>query len=117
MREKPEVGQTVYRLPVGNAARREAKVLTPVTVKKVGRKYFCAGDGCFERQYHIDDWTENSGDYIADYRLFASEQEYADEMERGELFGEIRAVFERGGRRNISLQVLRDIKAAIESCG
>ena len=40
MKTKPVVGQVLYSLNVGNAARNCGQVLTPVTVVSVGRKYF-----------------------------------------------------------------------------
>lgn len=59
-RKKPEVGQVVYSLNVGNAARNREQVLTPLKVTKVGRKYFTAlEDGYPDHlsvQFHIDSW-------------------------------------------------------------
>ncbi len=56
---KPAVGQVLYSLNVGNAARGRERVLTPVVVIKVGRKYFtCRPEGkdsWADVQYHLSD--------------------------------------------------------------
>lgn len=77
--KKPEVGQTVYRLPIGNAARRGNVELTPVVVTKVGRKYFTVGEDCQAQQFFIDGWHQNAGEYIADFRCFESPEEWDKE--------------------------------------
>lgn len=62
-RPKPFVGQILYSLNINNAARNGEQKLTPVTVTKIGRKYFeCARqDGGAKVEYHLDTWAENIG--------------------------------------------------------
>jgi len=115
--EKPVVGQTLYSLNVGNAARRAEQVLTPATVTKVGRKYFtCVRDGWnFGEEYHIEDWCEKT-EYTASSYLYATEKEWIDEKERNELHKTISEYFSIYGpsKKNMSLKMLRQIKELLE---
>lgn len=119
-RPKPFPGQILYSLNVGNAARGQPQVLTPVTVASVGRKYFTAqrtpGEsmrGC--RQYHLEDWREKT-EYCVDSRLYASPQDWADEQEFEKIHARLRDQF--GGYRwaqpTLSLAQLRAIAAIID---
>ena len=106
---KPEVGETLYSLNVGNAARRTPQVLTPVVVTKVGRKYFTVGEGYAARQFHISDWTEKT-EYSAVVALYESEQELEDEKESARLRKELGKAFEYGQNRNeLTLDTLRQM--------
>ena len=114
---KPKVGETLYLLNVGNAARWNPQVLIPVVVTKVGRKYFVTGEGYQARQFHLSDWTENT-QYSATARLYESEQDWADEKESARLCGDIGKSFEYGkNRRGLSLDVLRKIHGLLEEDG
>ena len=118
MMEKPEVGQTLYSLNIGNAARNRKKELTHVVVKKVGRKYFtCGQDGWPEhcdRQYYISDWRENTN-YSADSKLYKSAQDYRDEKETQEICWELYRSFEYGKNiRGIELANLRKIAILVK---
>jgi len=114
--KKPTVGQTLYRLNVGYAARQK---LTTVVVTKVGRKYFTVTkdpDRRFpiETQYQLDTWEGNSK-YSLGAKLYETEQEWKDEKEARALSKTIGAAFEYG--RNVSAQpldALRRIMAIIE---
>lgn len=111
----PKVGETLYSLNVGNAARRTPQVLVPVVVTNVGRKYFTVGEGHREKQYYLDDWSEKTN-YSATSVLYESEQEWKEEQERTHLMAEIRKTFEYGhsnSRRQLSLAELRDIHKII----
>lgn len=117
MKTTPVVGQTLYDLNVGNAARRSPQVLTPVVVASVGRKYFKAGPvGCSEYQliqFNLEDWSEVSN-YSANHNLYQSEQEYADEKEASEICDQLRTLFMRGhNHKNIPMESLRKIKALL----
>ncbi len=113
MRDKPEIGQTLFSLNVGNAARHKKQVLTPVKVTKVGRKYFTVGEDWIETQYHLDDWQEKS-EYIAGSVLFASEQEWEDEKDSNILFERLSDYFDHSGRaRRLPLPVLKTIDRII----
>jgi len=104
---KPTVGETLYSLNVGNAARRTPQVLTPVVVTKVGRKYFTGGEGYAARQFDISDWTEKT-ESTADAALYESEQEWEDEKEAARLCGELWKAFKYGRNRcRLPLDALR----------
>jgi hypothetical protein len=113
---KPNVGDKIFSLNVGNAARNCGQVLKPVEVLKVGRKYFTAGDPNWRHsniQYHIHDWTEKT-DYSPVSILYRVEQEYYDEKEAREIVKEISQVFKWNNcPDNISLEDLREIKRII----
>lgn len=114
---KPVVGQILYDLNVGNAARStRPQVLTQVVVANVGRKYFrCAPvEGSYrpETTYHIEDWRPNTV-YSAAHRLFKSSQEWEDEKEAAQIYEEIRKEFGHYGPCNIPLETLRVIRELI----
>jgi len=114
MREKPIVGQEVFSLNVGNSARNSGQVLTPYVVVKVGRKYFTAkptgNDGSWcESQYHLDSWAEKT-DYSADSVIYASRQEWYDEVESSTLCDLIYKSFSYGNNvKNLSIGDIRHI--------
>ena len=59
---KPIVGQKLYSLNVGNAARGRAQFLTEVEVIKVGRKYFSCKEvgGWQDFEYRLSDWGQKT---------------------------------------------------------
>lgn len=93
MKKKPEIGQIVFSLNVGNAARRCKQELTPLKVTKVGRVYFTAGEGWQSTQYRLDDWSEKSGEYIARSVLYETAQEWEDSKQIKELSRQINLSF------------------------
>ena len=95
---KPEVGETLFSLNIGNAARNSEQVLTPVVVAKVGRKYFTVREGWKETKYRLSDWLQVT-DYSPDSCLYESEQEWEDETLSRVLAGAIGEAFKYG--RNI----------------
>lgn len=114
--DKPEVGQTLYSLNIGNAARYSKQKLTPVIVTKVGRKYFLCkqGDHRFKTQYRLDNWYEKT-DYTANSKLYLNPQHWEDEREATDICKLIYKTFEYGrNREGVSLGVLREIKRLIE---
>ena len=114
MTEKPKVGQTLYSLNIGNAARHKKQELTPVVVTKVGRKYFTAGEGRRVTQYHLDSWREKS-EYTPDSRLFVSRQAWEDEKEINRIGRKIYKSFPFGeNRHKISLKNLRIIEQFLD---
>lgn len=121
-RPTPKVGDTLYSLNVGNAARHRPQVLTTVQVVKVGRKYFeCslpeyATHPHMATVYHLDDWREKT-DYCLDSRLYASPQEYEDETCTGKIREEMRLIFSSEmSQQTIPLEKLREIQAIVRSC-
>ena len=110
---KPEVGETLFSLNIGNAARNREQVLTPVVVAKVGRKYFTAGEGLNEAKYRLSDWRQVT-DYSPNSFLYESEREFEDEKECSDLAGAISEAFKYGRRtQGLSLAALRKIHAIV----
>ena len=116
-KEKLTVGQELFKLNIGNNARRDvAQKLTPVVVTKIGRKYFSVKDHGynFETAFSLEDWTEKT-EYTANVCLYKNEQEWSDEKEEAMLCKAIWNAFEYGrNRNNVELPKLRMIMAAIE---
>ena len=108
---KPEKGQTLYSLNVGNSARGCAQELTEVEVTKVGRKYFtCTKKGWgFGTVYHINDWQQKT-ECTANSVLYEREQDWHDEKERDGLLREMSHLFSAyGDSSGVTLIQLRDI--------
>lgn len=111
---KPTVGQILYSLNVGNAARNREQKLTKVTVSKVGSKYFtCETENGFDTKYNIDTWGEIS-DCIAGSCLYETEQEYLDEKLSNELFRVIKDAFSGYTNSIFSLAQLHRINEIIK---
>jgi len=116
---KPEVGQTIYSLNIGNAARWTEQKLTPVVVTKVGRKYFYISDPdktddvqLFEK-VHLSNWVQAT-DYSECFRLYETVQAYSDEKERKEIIKIIRKSFDLYKKQKFTLEQLRAIREIIE---
>ena len=110
---KPEVGETLFSLNIGNAARNSEQVWTPVGVAKGGRKYFTVGEGFNGVKYRLSDWRQVT-DYSPDSCLYESEQEFEDEKEYRVLAGALREAFKYGRRtQGLSLAALRKIHAIV----
>jgi hypothetical protein len=117
MKPNPVVGQELFMLNIGNAARKREQVLLPVKVVAVGRKYFTVQTSDkweHEYQFHIDTWAEKTN-YSPCYCLYETAQELEDEKEANALFLAIRkAHFDTYGRVKLSLSQLRKIAEIIE---
>lgn len=111
---KPKVGQRVFSLNIGNAARNCAQVLTPYVVTKVGRKYFSARreddkTGWTTKQYYLDTWYEKT-EYSANSRIYEDPQQWEDEKERDDILNQLRKACSHGHRKlQLSLAQLREI--------
>lgn len=120
-RDKPKVGQILYSLNVGNAARHCKQKLTKVIVTKVGRKYFSCKDAGYadnrgrETQYHLSNWREKT-EYCIDSALYVSRREWEDEKEAIAICHMIGQEAFRYGRNkfSLSLETLREIKRLID---
>jgi len=111
---KPKVGQTLYILNVGNAARNCEQKLTPVIVSSVGNKYFYTGEGYRKQAYLIEDWKEKTDRYGARSFLYESEQAYMDDLESVQICKSIGEAFEYGRNVNgLPLYQLRTIQSII----
>jgi hypothetical protein len=111
---KPIVGETLYSLNVGNrCSRGREQKLTPVTVKNVARKYFTVDHDGYDVEFHLQDWQQKT-EYCRDYKLYETEQSWADEKEAQEIINKIVEVFNyRGSVKNFSLEKLRKIMELI----
>ena len=112
----PIVGQTLYRLNIGNAARNREQVLTPVIVTKVGRKYFTAqpDDKSYEaRDYHLGSWRQKT-EYSADSELYTDPKEWEDEKAALEISKRIRREFDHFSKPSQTLDQLRRIAAILD---
>ena len=112
---KPVVGETLWMLNVGNAARGVPQTLTPSKVTKVGKKYFSVAEGWRETQFHLEDWREKS-EYSATCALYESEQAWKDEVESEKLCREIGTAFQYGrNAKELSLPSIRAIHGILTS--
>lgn len=112
---KLKVGMTVYLKAVGNNARRNKEVhIVEETVVKVGRKYFQVGDGHRPWKFLIEDLTQETGGYVADWELYFSRQDILDEEEARKLCSSIQTAFIGYGKPKQSLDQLRRIKAILD---
>jgi len=118
IKPKPVVGQILYSLNVGNAARNCPQVLTPVKVTKVGRKYFeCNAVNGYPREvkFHLDTWREENEGYSANHYLYEKEQDWFDERDYNLITGRLRnSIFSIHVGKVVSLTALRAIEAIIK---
>jgi len=108
---KPEVGQVLFSLNVGNSARHCEQLLTEVVVMSVGRKYFTCAPLAFPKnttKYLIENWNE-ANNYSARSKLYVTADEWEIEKETKRLYDSIREEFKPFSPRNITLQQLREI--------
>jgi hypothetical protein len=113
--KKPELGQILYSLNIGNAARHREQKLTPVEVVKVGRKYFsCRPFGpnykWAETQYYLENWQEKT-EYSANSCLYESQKAFEEANEATKIDDWILG-FIRCGLKNkhITIDDLRKVK-------
>jgi hypothetical protein len=117
MKPIPQVGQTLYSLNVGNMARNVKQELTPVIVRKVGRKYFdCSSERSpnYVKRYHLDSWKEKT-EYSVDSMLYADPQEWSDEKEAGDITSMVRKTFDSRTGTAVPLAKLRQIRDILKS--
>lgn len=107
MKKKPEIGQTLYSLNIGNRARYGEQKLTPMVVTKIGKKYFTLENDGFEVQFYLNSWKQKTN-YCQDHKLYETEQEYSDEKEGGDLCKKIFDAFRYG--ENTSQLTLSDLR-------
>jgi len=120
-KEKPKVGQIIYSVNMGNAARYSPKVLTEYEVVKVGRKYFSIekadGQG-WPIQFRLDTWQQNT-EYSSDHNLYETREEYELEKEYEIKFDRIGEYFKPNYTRDRDLPMpgiekIRAIMAILE---
>lgn len=109
---KLEVGQTVYLKPFGNNVRYNKEIKEDV-ITKVKRKYFQVGEGYRPLKFIIEDMKQETGGYLAEWKIYFSKQEILDEEEFEKLSREIKNKFDGYGKVDLTLDQLRRIKAII----
>ena len=112
----PIVGQTLYSLNVGNAARNCEQILTPVIVTKVGRKYFTAqpdGKSYGARDFHLGSWHQKT-EYLADSELYANPQEWEDKKAASDIARRILYEFDLFKKPRQTLDQLRRIASILD---
>jgi len=118
MKKKPVVGQIVYSLNVGNAARNCEQVLTEMVVTSVGRKYFdCREPGHMYAstvRFRIETWEQDTR-YCADHCIYESRQEWEAEKRRAELLKWFRNAFDIWSRPAYSTPALEAARAILEA--
>lgn len=119
---KPTVGQVLFSLNIGDAARHTPSVLSPVVVAKVGRKYFTTTerDGPYkcETEWHLDTLRQRT-DRSARAALYVSERAYEDEKLANGICRLIGTVFQYGSNNycNVPLDTLVKIKQILDEVG
>lgn len=112
---KPVVGQTVWSLKVGNAARNRKQELTPLIVRSVGKKYFKCSPEVWPNNlvtFHLDTWREKTN-YSADHELYANPQDWEDKRECNEISSLIGKAFNMWSTTRFTLTQLRAAKEAL----
>lgn len=105
---KPSVGDRIWILPRGNAARRSTEP-EEWEVLRVGRKYFYArptGSTWAEDKFSLDGWWQET-EFAADYQAFPSLRELEQEVE-GERLRRILSADHFGAFRDVPLEDLRE---------
>lgn len=111
MKRKPVVGEKLFSLNIGNAARDRDQTLTPVMVTKVGTKYFSVKevgreDSYFETRFKIENWEENT-QFPKTQKLYESAEEFENEKLEYNICRDLHEAFEYGNNKyNVDLNVL-----------
>ena len=118
MKNKITVGQLVFSLNIGNAARNREQKLTPMVITKVGRKYFSArylddSSGWSEIQYYVDSGIEKTN-FSANSCIYLSEKEYDDEVMANNLYLNIKNSFSSFRNKKFTLSQLSRINDILE---
>lgn len=111
------VGQVVYSMPVGNAARGRTVSLSPVVVRKIGRKWVqCSSEAnpAYLTSYDIQRGYDDPKGFSSHSRIVLDAQQWEDEKEAARLVGEIRRAFDWGPGDTLSLAQLRQIKVILD---
>lgn len=114
---KLEVGQKVFLKAVGNNARYDKEVrIEEYEVKKVGRKLLDVWknqDDRYSIKFDMENENREVSKYSPNWKLYFSKQDIADEEESSKLTNEIKKIFDRYGKVELSLEQLRKIKEII----
>ncbi len=111
----PKVGQTLYLVPYKQGNRSRCGIEPhEVTVKTVGRKYFTVGkpgddSPHMQDKCHLESWEHNAGEYSAEFQLYATEQDYKNQVEANNMRNSLRDFFTNYGDADIPVWKLRSI--------
>lgn len=117
-----KVGQTVWIRLTGNAIRGKCgdELIEEWVIDKIGRKYITASKKTgypkgiiFEKGYGYKDRFVEKTDYFVDYIMYETEQEIRDEMEKDEIYRDIRLFFDSFNKSKLTIEQLRSIKKII----
>ncbi len=116
---KPEVGQTIFSLNVGNDAINREQKLSKVIVTRVGRKFFYVQEESWSNEringYLLSDWSENTN-FSANSKLYADAKEWEDEKEASDIVRKFKDAFQYGSNNlGLSIDKLRAISAILDS--
>ena len=83
-KRKPMFGDTLYMVTSGRRLNGPVENEYPVTIIKVGRKFFTivtGGKWPMEVQFHLEDWKQVT-EYMPTYYLYESKEAYDAEIAR-----------------------------------
>ncbi len=118
MKRKPNIGETLFDLNIGNHARNRPQSLTPVKVTKIGRKFFtCAPFGSnHETEFHLDTWAEKT-EHCRNHQLYETREAWEEEDERQRLSDRIKQAFNKHGEIKLPLAQMGKIDAILSEYG
>lgn len=88
------LGDTLYMVTSGGRLNGPVENEYPVTVIKVGRKFFTVTGGkwAMEVQFHLEDWKQVT-EYMPTHYLYESKEAYDTETKREERVGKVTRFF------------------------
>ena len=114
VREKLKVGQKVFVMRIGNAARglKEPKI-TEEIISVVGNKYFKL-EGFRRERFNIETMLNDGKGYISNYAVYLTMQEIQDENEYCDLQKKMMTYFDHYSSYKPTLDQLRRINSIVE---
>lgn len=94
-KRKPMFGDTLYMVTSGRRLNGPVENEYPVTVIKVGRKFFTVvttGKWPMEVQFHLEDWKQVT-EYMPTHYLYESKEVYNLAVKRASMMGEVTQFF------------------------
>ena len=119
-RDKPKVGQIMYRLNhrLNNSSKHSVQELVAVKVVKVGRKYFSVVKELFNWEkpvvFHLSNWQEKT-DYSVYYELYESQLDWENYKESRVICEKLGNIFNYGSNtKNLTVRELRSLMVIVE---
>jgi hypothetical protein len=111
----PVVGMTVYYKPLFTRNGDDTE-LKETKITKVGKKYIeIEGQGRCTGRFHKDSLTEDSGEYIPQYKLYLTKEQYEIEVETNLIRKELVGCFQWHSKIELSIEKLREILSIVRS--